>query len=483
MIRTTLRIALIAALAALIGGAALAQPDTGEADFTRYVALGDSITAGFQSGGLVATAQSISFPALLHQQATGSSTFEQPLVGIPGNPIPLQLVQLVPSVVIAPGGGPAGNPINLTLPRPYDNLGVPGARVRDTLLKGSGDPATNLVLRPGFPGFGGLPALQQALLLNPTFVTLWIGNNDALAAATSGIVIDGVTLTTLANFEADYRAIVGALLDAHAKLALATIPNVTSLPYVTTIHPFLVNPATNQPVLVNGQMVPLLGPNGPLSAGDHVLLPASAALAQGIGIPAAFGGTGVPLSDSLVLSADETATIEARVNGYNGIIRAVASDAGAAVMDSNALLAEAATKGITVGGIRFSAAFLSGGIFSYDGVHPTAFGYAFLANEFVKSINQKYSAKIPQLNLAPFIFGSASITGSLTAAQGASAIFTPAADNALRRSLGIPSAKVLERLKHGRDDGGTDAQPAPGPGPSPARPAQTPARNRAPQHQ
>ncbi len=82
-----------------------------------------------------------------------------------------------------------------------------------------------------------------------------------------------------------------------------------SLPFVTTIPPVLVNPATRQPVLINGQLVPLLGqgdaaypciPVPPdqgcgLPPGSRVTLPASQLLAQGIGIPVAAGGTGQPL--------------------------------------------------------------------------------------------------------------------------------------------------------------------------------------------
>jgi len=37
-----------------------------------------------------------------------------------------------------------------------------------------------------------------------------------------------------------------------------------------------------------------------------------------------------------------------------------------------------------------------GGGFSLDGVHPTAKGYAFLANEALKAIETTYSATLPR---------------------------------------------------------------------------------------
>lgn len=438
------------ALALLVPVAVLAQPDTGSANFTTYVAIGDSLTAGFQSGSLYVGAQQSSYPALIYRQATGRTTgFEQPLVSEPGIPGQLELRSLAP-LVIAPSSA-QGNPTNLNLPRPYNNLGVPGARLRDTLVTVSGG-LHNLVLR----GIG--TALQQAVALNPTFVTIWIGNNDVLAAATSGVVVEGVTLTPVAQFETDFRTLVGALAVPNRGLAIATIPDVTSIPFVTTIARVVVNPATNQPVLVNGQPVPLIGPNGPLAAGDRVLLSASALLAQGIGIPAALGGAGTPLPDSAVLSAAETSTISARVQAFNTIIRAVANERQAALVDTNALLNAAAQGEIGVGGIVLTPTFLTGGIFSYDGVHPTNIGYAVVANAFIEAINARYNAEIPPVNLRPFLFGTTAAASVLAPAAfdpfGAATpefIFTEEAKKSLFQALRIdPNPKRPRGKKGGR---------------------------------
>ncbi|HJX29422.1 MAG TPA: SGNH/GDSL hydrolase family protein, partial [Thermoanaerobaculia bacterium] len=322
------------ALALVLPVAGAAQPDTGQANFTRYVAIGDSLTAGFQSGSLYSSSQINSYPALLYRQATGQTTgFEQPLVSEPGIPGRLVLRSLAP-LSITPTEG-QGAPTNLNLQRPYNNMAVPGARVRDVLVTTTGGLHDVVLRRSG-------TALQQALALNPTFVTIWIGNNDALAAATSGVVVDNVTLTTVDRFETDFRAIVDAVAATGARMAIANIPEVTTIPYVTTIPSVVVNPATSQPVLIGGNPVPLIGPNGLLGAGDRVLLPASSLLAQGIGIPAALGGKGTPLPDSVVLSAAEIATISERVNAFNNVIRTVAQQRNAAFVDANALLREVA---------------------------------------------------------------------------------------------------------------------------------------------
>ena len=421
-----------------------AQVDSGQADFSRYVALGDSYGMAVTNGAIHRDAQLNGYPALIHRQVTGAAAgFEQPLVSDPGIPPILQLQSLVPLVITRKPG--LGQPINLQLPRPYDNLSVSGANVGDALrtVTDNGG-AHDLVLR----GLG--TQVQQALSLQPTFVTMWLGGNDALGAATSGIVIDDVTLTTLPRFEADYRALVGAIRGSGADMAIGTIPRVTVVPFVNTIPPVLVDPLTNEPVIVNGALIPLIGPNGPLSLADHVLLTASPLLAQGIGIPPPFGG-GQPLPDQVVLDASESATIDDRIDGFNAIIRSVSQDFGIALFDLERFFNLDLADGLDIGGIEYTTEFLTGGVFSYDGVHLTPTGYALFANEVILSINQTFGAAIPLVDLAPFVFGPAGQTVGAglptTLAGSASTIFSRKAFKNLRFVLGTPGPKKLKRIK------------------------------------
>jgi hypothetical protein len=402
---------ILLALVVLVPAAAFAV-NTGSADFTNYVSAGDSLTAGFQSGGLFDASQKHSYPSIIDAQATGGTgDFEQPLVSLPGIPARLQLHGLFPTVILpAPG---QGSPENVNLPRLYNNLAVPGETVHSMItvksdVPGTGKPGLHdLILR----GFG--TQLQEVIGAKPTFVTLWIGNNDALGAATTGNL---ALLTPLASFQADYTTIVGAIASmTHAKMAIANIPDVTSIPFVTTIPIVLVDPKTNQPVIFHGGTVPLIGPKGLLVPGDNVLLSASADLAKGLGIPQPIG-TGLPLPSSDVLLAADAATINARIAQFNGVIQATAQQVGAAYVDVNSQLKQLASTGIEVGGIPFTASFLTGGVFSYDGVHPTRFGYAFVANLFIDAINAQFGADIPEADLSGAIFGTS--TGS-PAASGA----------------------------------------------------------------
>jgi len=428
----------------MVGGAAFAQVNTGAANFTTYVAFGDSLTAGYSNGSINERFQRNSYPALIYRQATGKTTgFEQPLVSAPGLPGELRLTGLFPTV-LSPTPG-TGQPINLNLQRPYNNMAIPGASLHDLLTKtlstSASDP-TDLVLRRL-----GATQLQQGLSLKPTFVSLWIGNNDALAAATSGIAVEGVTLTPAAQFDTEYRAVVNAItVTAGVKqLVVANIPDVTSIPFVTTIPRFVVNPRTNQLVRdPGGNPIPLIGPDGPLQAGDFVLLTASTELGAGRGIPVAIGGSGLPLSNNAVLSAAEAATIKAHVDAYNATIRAVANEKGAAFVDANAVLRNIASNGLRIGGISYSSAFLTGGIFGYDGVHPTPLGYAYVANLFIDAINATYGGDIPEVDLYPFVFGplpsatAAISTGKASSGDFTQYVFTPEARRSLLLSLNVP---------------------------------------------
>jgi lysophospholipase L1-like esterase len=404
-------------LALLLPGAALAV-DTGSANFTNYVSAGDSLTAGFQSNSLIDVSQRNSYPAIIARQA-GVADFEQPLVSPPGIPGVLTLQGLFPvNIVPSPG---QGRPENATLPRLYNNLGVPGETVHSMLTVTSdvpflGHPGLHdLILRGINPGGHPGTQLVEVLAAQPTFVTLWIGNNDALGVVTSGNL---ALLTPLASFTADYNTIVGAIASTGAKMAIANIPDVTAIAYVTAVPRVLTDPKTNQPVLFNGNPVPLIGPKGLLGPGDFVLLHATADLAKGLGIPKPIG-TGLPLPASDVLLAADAQTISQRVDQFNAVIAAAAQRVGAALIDIHSLFNNLAANGIVVGGIPFTASFLTGGVFSYDGIHPTPFGYAFVANVFIDGINQQFGGNIPEADLSAAIFGTSAATPAVARGEEA----------------------------------------------------------------
>lgn len=423
MKRTLLALTAVALVAAAPAGA--------QVDFSRYVALGDSLTAGFASGGLVQTHQVNSYPAHLGRQG-GTPDFQQPLVSEDGIPPLLELLSLQGPVIGVPPDAMQGQPVNAQLPRPYNNLGVPGATLFDmlfttgdiqNLLAGNTDNVMHdLILR--FPqaqapdgSIIDASAIVQAISLDPTFVTMWIGNNDVLSAAIAATPIEGVTMTPVDVFEALYQQAVGALVQqTDADIVLINLPDVTAIPFVNTLDPFIEVAGVGR--------IPLLGPNGPLPADHLVTLAASSLLAQGIGLPPPVG-TGQPLPDDLtidpgtgavtpgvILRPDEVATISARVAAFNDVIDATADAFGLPVLDINRIFNDIADGDLWIlGGIEISADFLLGGIFSYDGVHPQSIGYALVATELIDRVNRFYGAAIPQPDITSIVCGSPNCAG------------------------------------------------------------------------
>ena len=396
---------LLAALAA----AALPAPLRAQTSLSVYVSVGDSLAAGASNASLVETHQRTSVPALIARQAQVAG-FELPLVGEPGIPSELALVTLVPVPTIAPKEADPGAPLNPSLPRPYNNLAVPSATVQDALVTQSGG-FHDVVLR------GQGSQVAQAVALAPTFVTLWIGNNDVLGAVVRGSAVDGVTLTPVSSFRSAYEQVVATLRTTGAFVIAANLPDVTAIPFATTVRPVVADPLTGAPILVNGQTVPLVGTKGPLPTGSLVTLAATAYLSEGIGIPAAQGGTGLPLPDEVVLDPAEVMAIRDRVNALNQVIREICQAAAIPVLDVHALLEEVTTRGREVGGVTLDEDFLTGGIFSYDGVHFTDLGYAVLANEWIGMINAN-GGHVPLVDLAPFL-GVAAQGQRVRAASGA----------------------------------------------------------------
>jgi lysophospholipase L1-like esterase len=426
-----------AAVSAGVFTALLAAPVFSQTTFRKYVALGDSLTAGFEGGCLVQRHQNRSYPKIVAEQLN-IADFQQPLVSEKAlsNPLtgPACLGAVIAGGTITVGAvSQQGTPLNATLARPYDNLGIVGATAADLVdLKvanaagGTANRFAALVLR-NFPGgpFEGMNAVDEANLLNPDLVTVWAGPNDVLGAALSGAAIEGVTLTPTAVFEAKYTQIMTGLRATGRTVVALNIPDVASIPFTTTVPAVLVNPATRQPVIVNGQTVPLLGSRTtatcatapcPVPDGTLVTLGAASLLAQGVGIPVALGGTGQPLPDGsfsapatlnagVLLYPDEVALTRQRAVDLNARIAAIATANGATVVDIHSVFNDIAAHGYDVGGgIVVTRAFLSGGIFSADGFHPSNIGYAIVAKTVIEHLNEVKDTDFELPDMAEAVF-------------------------------------------------------------------------------
>jgi len=370
-------------------------PPSSPISFSAYYSIGDSLAAGYLNNTLVETHQVSSVPALIARQAAVAD-FQQPLIAEPGIPPEYTLTRLVPTPIVGPKAETPGAPRNPGLARAYNNLAVPGTTVVDAVTRTTDSGGFHdIVLR------GRGTQVAQAVAARPSFVTVWIGNYDVLGAVIRGRTIEGTTVTPAATFRTAYQQIITAVRATGARIVAANIPDVTTIPFVTTLSRVVVNPATGQPLLINGQQVPLLGPEGPLPPGTLVTLAAGTLLAQGHGIPTAAGGRGTPLPDEVILDPAEVSFLRDRVNANNQAIAEIAAAAAIPVVDVNAFYRSVLSGGYTVGGVVLSNNFLTGGVIGYDGVHPTELGYAILANEWIRVINASGGTLDP-VDLGPF---------------------------------------------------------------------------------
>jgi hypothetical protein len=131
------------------------------------------------------------------------------------------------------------------------------------------------------------------------------------------------------------------------------------------------------------------------TADDLILLSASSAIAEtapGVPAPINVNGISYPLADKWVLIPSEKAEIKAAVDSFNATIEATATQAGLAFVDTNALLAQLASTGLGSNNINLTSGLIVGGAFSLDGIHLTTRGYAVIANEFMKAIDETYGS-------------------------------------------------------------------------------------------
>ncbi len=247
----------------------------GSADFSNYVAVGNSLTAGYTDNALFLAGQQYSFPNLLAQQfaLVGGGSFTQPWTNdnIGGLTLGGTVIPGFGPRLFFDGAGPAVLPavptteVSNIQPGPYSNMGVPGARSFHLLANGYGNIGGIQMglANPFFVRMASNPnasVMEDVVAQSPTFFSLWIGNNDVLGYATSGG--DGSSpLTDAGTFQGSYDAIMALLGSTGAQGVLANIPDVTTIPFFTTVpHDPLdpSNPAFGPQIpLLNATFAPL----------------------------------------------------------------------------------------------------------------------------------------------------------------------------------------------------------------------------------
>ena len=454
---------------------------SGTADFSNYVAIGNSLTAGFSDNALFIDGQTASFPNMLASNfaLAGGGSFDIPFMAdnlggmtlggnqVAGNRLILSFLGASPSPVPVEGQG--STEISNKLSGSYNNMGVPGAKSYELLAPGYGS-VSGVAMGTANPYFARFSSSETATVIGDaaaqgaTFFTLWAGANDILIYATGGGTgvdqagnLDPSTysrndITDPNVFAGALDAMLQAMTANGAGGAIANLPDVTDIPYFTTVphNPIPLDEATaaflnsaeaygaynaglaqlqqlnlitqeelekrtitfaagegNAVVIIDEDLTNLTAFNPALinmrQATEEDLMVLTSRSFIGTladpNNPTSINGVAVPLADQWVLTPEEQATVETALNSYNQTIAGLAAAYDLAFVDANALLNQLKTDGFQqADGSVVDATFATGGGFSLDGVHPAPRGYAIIANAFIEAINTKYNSNLPGVN-------------------------------------------------------------------------------------
>ena len=370
--------------------------------FKSYVAIGNSITAGWQSGGINDSTQQQAYPRLLAAQM--GTQYHYPSLAMPGCPPPVANFLTQARVGNAT---PTTCALRVALSSTdiLNNVAVPDARVLDPVTASTvaSNVLTTLVL-------GGKTQVQRALDARPTFVSIWIGSNDVLQAAYTGILTPtpGVSfgiVSTQAQFETSYNLMLKQLTDSMPALkgVLIGVVRASSIPLMSSgaviasspVIQGTINAVAGKAVAINANCI---GSTSLVTV--PLLLNAIRAGTQPAQISCARGAdpTNPLVGDLFVHDPTENATLTAVIDGYNAFIKSRADALGFAYFDPNPTLAALrGTASVNLFPNYGSATNPFGTFFSLDGVHPSAEGQRLFANNLITVINAKYGTSLAPL--------------------------------------------------------------------------------------
>ncbi len=406
-------------------------PERGDADFSRYLAVGSSHTAGIMDRALYREGQGNSYPYMLAQQfrTVGGGDFKQPWVsgnhGWPVGKFMLDHVQgrcdTLPYLAVVPFRGAldtTGTYLNIYSTGPFGNMGIPETKVTDYLTTGFA--LSNKFANRMFDKPTTARPVDELLNTEHTFFTVWLGVEDVLNyAAAGGETAPSATnrnlITAPGAFHTAYDSVMSTVTRNGAKGTILTIPDVLQMPYFRAIPAkgmeLDMRDANRLNLKYNSTQVHFdvgmnyfviedaTAPNGyrQLREGELVRMDVPQD-----SIRCAGWGWEVPMPGTWVLTADEIQLIRGAVNSYNNTVLLMGKNYNIPVSDVRYYLQTVFENGAQYNGANYTAELIKGGFFSLDGRHFTGRGNALVANSIIHTINEHYGSSIPLVDVNNF---------------------------------------------------------------------------------
>jgi GDSL-like Lipase/Acylhydrolase len=288
---------------------------------------------------------------------------------------------------------------------PFQNMGVSGARCIDVNKAGFGGDnlitlsgLTNITQsNPFFSRFAKNKAtssmLSDAMIMKPSFFSLFIGNNDVLLWASQGGAtgVGTSSVTPVSEFSDSIKSIVKTLMTTAQQGIIVNVPQITGAAFFTYMKPdvtkYIVDENGTIRLMKTDDMLLLTVPQDSLKCA--------------LGGSGGFGSATYPIPKKYTLTANQVTMATNAIDGYNAYLKSIADEKGLAFFDMNGFT-KANQNGSHYNGMEITGTFVTGGLFSLDGLHLTPRGYAAVANEMVKAINNRYHSTLPGIDLTTY---------------------------------------------------------------------------------
>ncbi|HEY2379015.1 MAG TPA: SGNH/GDSL hydrolase family protein [Gemmatimonadaceae bacterium] len=373
----------------------------GRGVFNRYVAIGTSLSMGWQSDGVVAATQATSWPAQLAAMAHRSIT--QPYIDGTGCRSPL--VAPLASGVRLSGEGAGDDPSHLScsplqndVVKPVQNLAINAALTRDALFttpENSTDDSNRQLISRVLES--GMTQVSSMVAQNPKLVSVELGGNEVLNAR-NGVAIEGVSMFPFALWAPLYDQVLDQV-QATAKEAVVVglIDDVASFPAFRTgdeiwsqrgafAAAFNVNVLGDCMGSANLLFVPIVVPKAAATGAFFK--------AHNLGTYPLSCAGGTATTEDNILTPTEAAAVNSLLARMNVHIQQEAERRGFAYFALQALYGRSDIRPPFNVLAMMTTLQPYGSLISLDGVHPNAAGARVLAEAAAQALDARYNHHI-----------------------------------------------------------------------------------------